>query len=526
MCEFFKNLGTSHSARVMSVNTVVDYTLSVEVPQEGSYYVRVKPIGLISLTTREGMSLYDTRASENDLHVNRMDSHSIQMGRVSFEALGINSDNTSCNLQVMLWDSEGNNLLSWMLKEGIAGLVGGSNYWNPETGKRDKKVQCLCPYGRSVTDDGKEYQPFQYSPLEWTLVDSERKVIEGRQGMWAAEPHEKFLPPAISRKKLSGKVQGKNDKFSSTDHKRFKSSCYEENLACRINFKWLGDLLGFKKGHDPSPHIFGSVPPDNEPGVVAWYEEAFSPKCVHLTKRTKEGKSTGEDQDLINVMLLTDYNKEDDLVLVAGDGGCLKPLRRLMERRQRAQWNRAQGSLSRAEDWRRGCPIRGAGGGSRSHLIPVGPLTMQGQRGHTHPTGAIITRRHGDARRGLGREVVVVRDEDAPGVTAVTTEAGGGGGVVAQAITELAGHHVSTPPLGERGGGLQGEGVTTKGEESFMFTITLSKTSQQRTQGEVGGAKVAKDNSEPLSPEESEVPAEEERRGTPPEKPKGNVKKK
>ena len=81
MCEFFKNLGTSHSARVMSVNTVVDYTLSVEVPQEGSYYVRVKPIGLISLTTREGMSLYDTRASENDLHVNRMDSHSIQMVR-------------------------------------------------------------------------------------------------------------------------------------------------------------------------------------------------------------------------------------------------------------------------------------------------------------------------------------------------------------------------------------------------------------------------------------------------------------
>ena len=61
----------------------------------------------------------------------------------------------------------------------------------------------------------------------------------------------------------------------------------------------------------------------------------------------------------------------------------------------------------------------------------------------------------------------------------MTTEAGGGGGVVAQAITELAGHHVSTPPLGERGGGLQGEGVTTKGEESFMFTITLSKTSQQ-----------------------------------------------
>ena len=146
----------------------------------------------------------------------------------------------------------------------------------------------------------------------------------------------------ILQKKLSGKVQGKNDKFSSTDHKRFKSSCYEENLACRINFKWLGDLLGFKKGHDPSPHIFGSVPPDNE-RVWYMYEEAFSPKCVHLTKRTKEGKSTGEDQDLINVMLLTDYNKEDDLVLVAGDGGCLKPLRRLMERRQRAQWNRAQG---------------------------------------------------------------------------------------------------------------------------------------------------------------------------------------
>ena len=65
--------------RVMSVNTVVDYTLSVEVPQEGSYYVRVKPIGLLSLTTREGMSLYDTRAPENDLHMNRMDSHSIQM---------------------------------------------------------------------------------------------------------------------------------------------------------------------------------------------------------------------------------------------------------------------------------------------------------------------------------------------------------------------------------------------------------------------------------------------------------------
>eukprot|EP00731_Ephydatia_muelleri_P022117 Em0014g708a len=51
----------------------------------------------------------------------------------------------------------------------------------------------------------------------------------------------------------------------------------------------------------------------------------------------------------------------------------------------------------------------------------------------------------------------------------------------------------------------------------------------QRTRGspspreEVGGAKVAKDNSEPLSPEDSEVPAEEERRDTPPEKPKAPV---
>ena len=96
-------------------------------------------------------------------------------GCVSFEALGINSDNTSCNLQVMLWDSEGNNLLSWMLEEGIAGLVGGSNYCNPETKKRDEKVRCLCPYGRSVTDDKEKYQPFQYSPLEWMLVDLERE---------------------------------------------------------------------------------------------------------------------------------------------------------------------------------------------------------------------------------------------------------------------------------------------------------------------------------------------------------------
>ena len=67
-------------------------------------------------------------------------------------------------------------------------------------------------------------------------------------------------------------------------------------------------------------------------------------------------------------------------------------------------------SLSRAEGWRRGCPLRGAGGGSWSHLIPVDPLTMQGQRGHTHPTGAVIARRHGDAWRGLGREVGVVRE--------------------------------------------------------------------------------------------------------------------
>ena len=109
-------------------------------------------------------------------------------GHVSFEALGINSDNTSCNLQVMLWDSEGNNLLSQMLKEG---LVGGSNYWNPETGKREEKVRCLCPYGRSMTDDVKEYQPFQYSLLEWMLVGLEREAIRERKGMWAAEPHDK-----------------------------------------------------------------------------------------------------------------------------------------------------------------------------------------------------------------------------------------------------------------------------------------------------------------------------------------------
>ena len=388
MCEFFKSSrNKKFSMRVMSVNTVVDYTLSVEVPQEGSYYVRVKPIGLLSLTTREGMSLYDTRDPENDLHMNHMDSHSIQMvtrarklvnerltflnGSVSFEALGINSDNTSCHLQVMLWDSKSNNLLSWMLKEGIAGLVGGSNYWNPETGKRDEKVRCLCPYGRSVTDDGTLYQPFQYSPLELTLVDSEREAIRERKGMWAAEPHDKSLPLAISRvgngkrhifidnsnlwilqKKLSGKVQGKNDmfmqmdkivssgqgtidgdhgSFSTAEYKRFKNSYYDEDPACRTHFKRLGDLLGFKKGHDPSPHIFGSVPPDNDQ-VWCMYEEVFGPKCVHLTKRTKEGKSTREDQDLISVMLLTDYNKEDDLVLVAGDGGYCMPLMKLMEK--------------------------------------------------------------------------------------------------------------------------------------------------------------------------------------------------
>ena len=39
----------------------------------------------------------------------------------------------------------------------------------------------------------------------------------------------------------------------------------------------------------------------------------------------------------------------------------------------------------------------------------------------------------------------------------------------------------------------------------------------------MGGAKVAEDNSEHLSPEDSEVPAEEERRATPPDKPKGPV---
>eukprot|EP00731_Ephydatia_muelleri_P022112 Em0014g703a len=37
----------------------------------------------------------------------------------------------------------GQHLLSWMLKEGIAGLVGGSNYWNPETGERDEKKKIL-----------------------------------------------------------------------------------------------------------------------------------------------------------------------------------------------------------------------------------------------------------------------------------------------------------------------------------------------------------------------------------------------
>ena len=381
MCEFFKKFRNQmFNMRVMSVNTVVDYTLSVEVPEQGSYYVRVKPIGLLSLTTREGMSSYDTDAPDNDLHMNRMDSNAIQMvtrarklvnerltflkGCVSFEALGINSDNTSCNLQVMLWDSEGNNLLSWMLKEGIAGLVGGSNYWNPETGKRDEKVRCLCPYGRSVTDDGKEYPLFQYSPLEWMLVDSEREAIRERKGMWAVG---KSLSPAISRvgngkrhifidnsnlwilqKKLSGKVQGKNNmymfteidkmtidgddgSFSTPQCKRFKSSYYDEDPTCRTHFKRLGDLLGFEKGHDPSPHIFGSVPPDNEQ-VWRMYEEAFGPKCVHLTKRTKEGKSTREDQQLISVMLLTDYNKEDDLVLVAGDGGYCTSLMRLMDK--------------------------------------------------------------------------------------------------------------------------------------------------------------------------------------------------
>ena len=388
MCEFFKKFRNQmFSMRVMSVNTVVDYTLSVEVPQEGSYYVRVKPIGLLSLTTREGMSLYDTRAPENDLHMNCMDSHSIQMvtrarnlvnerltflkGRVSFEALGIEPDNTSCNLQVMLWDSEGNNLLSWMLKEGIAGLVGGSNYWNPETGKRDEKVRCLCPYGRSVTDDGKEYQPFQYSPLEWMLVDSEREAIRERKGMWAVKAHDKSMSPAISRvgngkrhifidssnlwilqKKLSGKVKGKNDMFMQMDEivssgqgtidgdhgsfstaqcKRFKSSYYDEDPTCRTHFKRLGDLLGCKKGHDPSPQIFGSVPPDNDQ-LWCMYEEVFGPKYVYLTKCTKEGKSTMEDQDLISVMLLTDYNIEDDLILVAGDGGYCTSLMRLMEK--------------------------------------------------------------------------------------------------------------------------------------------------------------------------------------------------
>ena len=78
-----------------------------------------------------------------------------------------------------------------MLEEGIAGLVGGSNYCNPETKKRDEKVRCLCPYGRSVTDDKEKYQPFQYSPLEWMLVDLEREAIRERKGMWAAEPHDK-----------------------------------------------------------------------------------------------------------------------------------------------------------------------------------------------------------------------------------------------------------------------------------------------------------------------------------------------
>ena len=392
MCKFFNKFRNQmFDMRVMSVNTVVDYTLSVEVPQEGSYYVRVKPIGLLSLTTREGMSLYDTHASENDLHMNRMDSHSIQMvtrarklvndrltflkGYVSFEALGINSDNTSCNLQVMLWDSKGNNLLSWMLEEGIAGLVGGSNYWNPKTGKRDEKVRCLCPYGRSVSDDKERYQLFQYSTLEWLLVDSERKAIREKKGMWAVG---KSLSPAISRvgngkrhifidssnllilqKKLSGKFHWKNDMFMQMDEivssrqgtvdgddgffspaqcKRFKNSYYDDDPACHTHFKQLGDLLGFKKGHDPSPHIFGSVPPDND---QVWYMcvEAFGPQCVHLTKHTKEGKSTGEGQQLISVMLLTDYNKEDDLVLVAGDGGYCTSLMRLMDK--------AEGSVSK-----------------------------------------------------------------------------------------------------------------------------------------------------------------------------------
>ena len=385
MCEFFNKFKNQmFSMRVMSVNTVVDYTLSVEVPQQGSYYVRVKPIGLLSLTTREGISLYDTHASENDLHMNRMDFNSIQMvtrarklvnerltflkGYVSFEALGINSDNTSCNLQVMLWDSEGNNLLSWMLEEGIAGLVGGSNYWNPETGKQDEKVRCLCPYGRSVTDGKEKYQLFQYSPLEWMLVDSEREAIREKMGMWAVG---KSLSPAISRvgngkrhifidnsnlwilqKKLSAKFHWKNDMFMQMDEivssrqgtidgddgsfspaqcKRFKNSYYDDDPACRTHFKRLGDLLGFKKGHDPSPHIFGSLPPDNDQ-VWYMYEEAFGPKCVHLTKHTKEGKSTREDQQLISVMLLTDYNKEDDLVLVAGDGGYYTSLMRLMDK--------------------------------------------------------------------------------------------------------------------------------------------------------------------------------------------------
>ena len=43
----------------------------------------------------------------------------------------------------------------------------------------------------------------------------------------------------------------------------------------------------------------------------------------------------------------------------------------------------------------------------------MGPLTMQGQRGHAHPTGAVITHRHGNAGRGLGLEVVVMKDEGA-----------------------------------------------------------------------------------------------------------------
>ena len=139
-------------------------------------------------------------------------------------------------------------------------------------------------------------------------------------------------------------------------------------------------------------------------------------------------------------------------------------------------------------------------------------------------------------------------------MTAVSTEAGrGGGGIVAQAITELAGHHVSTSPLGERGGGLQwgggdlqwgwggghhqGGGVL-QGHDHPLLDVTASAAPRpppqnpaddhpspplvpQRTQGEVGGGKVAKDNSEPLSPEDSEVPAEEEMRGKPPEIPKG-----